>query len=450
MKKLLLPFLITLTLHLGITNYSISQNIYHVAGGGVSGYGGDGGPAANGQFNQMINLAIDAVGNIYVSDSWNHRIRKINTSGVITTIAGTGVSGFSGDGGLALNAQLNSPNWISVDGAGNLYIADANNFRIRKISTSGTITTFAGDGTNGFAGDGGLAINANLNGNLGMTFDASGNLYFADQNNHKIRKISTSGIITTVAGTGTLGYSGDGGPAINAQLNYPASVKLDAAGNLYVADPNNKVIRKINSLGIINTVVGTGTPGYSGDGGLATNAQIGGTNDVVFDSQGNILFCDQWNHRIRKVNSAGIITTIAGTGVALSSGNGGPAISAEIYQPRHLEIDPNGNIYLIDNGSNSVRVICTTNCLAGIDKLAEGNKNQISIYPNPNSGSFNIEVEGESAKLNLINTLGQIVHSQILMNGKNEIKANELNKGFYGCQITSDGISTQYWKIIIE
>lgn len=450
MKKQLFLSFFTLILYSSLTNYSIAQNIYHFAGGGISGYSGDGGPAANCQFKEMINLAIDANGNVYVSDSWNHRVRKIDASGIITTIAGTGVTGFSGDGGLAVNAKLYSPNWVTVDAAGNIYIADASNMRIRKINTSGIISTIAGDGTNGSAGDGGPATSASLNGNLGMTFDAAGNMYFADQNNHKIRKINTSGIITTIAGTGIAGYSGDGGPATNAQLNYPASVRFDANGNLFVADPNNKVIRKINSSGIITTVVGTGTPGYSGDGGSATSAQIGGTNDMVFDSQGNMLFCDQWNHRIRKVTPSGIISTIIGNGIALSSGNGGPAALAEVYQPRHIEIDPNGNLFLIDNGSNSIREVCVTNCLAGIDNALQQNKNQLSIYPNPNNGSFKVEIESESAELNLINTLGQIIYKQSLKNGINEVNVKEIAKGFYSCVINSKEKNYKYGKIFID
>ena len=207
--------------------------------------------------NSPSGVTVDGAGNLYIADTNNHRIRKVDTSGVITTVAGTGVSGYSGDDGLATAAQLNNPYGVTVDGAGNLYIADRSNHRIRKVDTSGVITTVAGTGAYGYSGDDGTAITAQLNFPYGVTIDSIGNLYIADSFNHRIRKVDTSGVITTVAGTGAQGNSGDGGAATAAQLNSPSNVTVDSAGNLYIADTNNHRIRKVDTSGVITTVSGT-------------------------------------------------------------------------------------------------------------------------------------------------------------------------------------------------
>ena len=218
-----------------------------------------------------------------------------STTGIITTIAGNGIAGYSGDGGLATNAELNNPYGVAVDSNGNIYIADTNNNRIRKVnSTTGIITTIAGNGTAGYSGDGGLATNAELYYPYGVAVDSNGNIYIADTYNNRIRKVnSTTGIITTIAGNGTAGYSGDGGPATNAQLNYPYGVAVDSSGNIYIADTDNNRIRKVNSTtGIITTIAGNGNPGYSGDGGPATNAELYDPSGVAVDSNGNIYIAD--------------------------------------------------------------------------------------------------------------------------------------------------------------
>lgn len=292
-----------------------------LAGDGVCGFGGDGGPPASASLNTPRGVAVAANGDVYVADLANCRVRKIS-GGLISTFAGTGVCGFSGDAGAATSAQLNIPWDVEVDTAGNLFIADVLNCRVRKV-TSGTITTVAGTGVCGFSGDAGAATSAQINNTGGIAVDTSGNLFIADSNNHRVRKV-TAGIITTVAGTGVAGFSGDGGAATGAQLDFPTGAVVDASGNLYIGDSVNCRIRKVSG-GIITTVAGTGACGYSGDGGPATSADLNLTRGVAADAAGNLYIADFVNCRVRKVDGiSGIITTIAGTGVCGFNGDASP------------------------------------------------------------------------------------------------------------------------------
>ena len=376
-----------------------SGNISTVAGSGAQGFSGDGGAATAAQLTLPSNVVLDALGNLYIADATNNRIRKVDSAGVISTVAGSGTAGFSGDGGAATAAQLNTPWDVAVDGSGNLYIADVNNNRIRKVDSSGNISTVAGTGTSGFSGDGGAATAAQLtlpgsvvldalgnlyladgsnnrirkvdsdgnistvagreqlNGPTGVAPDGSGNLYIADSNNHRIHKVDSAGVISTVAGSGTAGFSGDGGAATAARLSTPVDVALDGAGNLYIADLSNSRIRKVDSAGVISTVAGSGTAGFSGDGGAATAAQLNRPNGVALDGAGNLYISDGSNHRIRKVDSAGVISTVAGDGTNSYGGDGGAATSAQLDLPSGVALDGAGNLYIVDNDSNRIRKV---------------------------------------------------------------------------------------------
>ena len=328
-------------------------NISTVAGTGTAGFSGDGAAATAAQLRNPRGVAVDGSGNLYIADGSNQRIRKVDSSGNISTVAGTGTAGFSGDGAAATAAQLNSPEDVMLDGSGNLYIADTLNHRIRKVDSSGNISTVAGTGTAGFSGDGAAATAAQLSNPQGVAVDGSGNLYIGDRGNHRIRKVDSSGNISTVAGTGTAGFSGDGAAATAAQLRNPSGVAVDGSGNLYITDRLNHRIRKVDSAGNISTVAGTGRQGFSGDGAAATAAQLSNPEDVTLDGSGNLYIADFWNQRIRKVDSAGNISTVAGGAV----GDGGAAVAARLIYPRDVAPDGSGNLYIADNSNHRIRKV---------------------------------------------------------------------------------------------
>jgi sugar lactone lactonase YvrE len=335
-----------------------------VAGNGTSGFGGDGGLAAAAQLYVPWGVAVDAFGNLFIADRDNQRIRKVSTSGIITTVAGIGTAGFSGDGGLATAAQLNGPIGVAVDATGNLFISDRGNHRIRKVSASGIITTVAGNGTYGGSGDGGLATTAQMEGPQGLAVDAFGNLFIADTENSRIRKVSAGGVITTVAGTGIPGSAlGDGGLATAAGLYGPWGVAVDALGDLFIADTNNQRIRKVSAGGIITTVAGNSGQGFSGDGGPATAAQLNGPVGVAVDATGNLFIAV--NSRIRAVSATGIITTIGGNGLHGSSGDGGPAIGGALNTPGGISIDAKGNVFFSDPDGSRIRELVSPQLGAG-------------------------------------------------------------------------------------
>jgi sugar lactone lactonase YvrE len=290
------------------------------------------------------------------------------SGGVIATVAGNGAYGFSGDGGPATNAQLYGPSGVAVDTAGNVYIADSGNFRIRKVS-GGVIATVAGNGAPGFSGDGGPATNAELNYQLGVAVDSAGNLYIADSIDCRIRKVS-GGVIATVAGT-TLGFSGDGALATSAQLQFPEGVAVDSAGNFYIADTGNFRVRKVlASSGIISTIAGNGLHWYSGDGGQAINAQLNSPSDIAVDNAGNLYVTDSGNSRVRVVSPGGTITTFAGGGTQ-GLGDGGPATSASLSRPGALATDSAGNVYIRDVGNGLLRKVSggVINSIAAISTI---------------------------------------------------------------------------------
>ncbi len=326
-----------------------------IAGNGVQNYFGDGGPATNAELNSPSGVAVGKNGVIYCADKSGNFIHKIDTNGIISIIAGNGAKGFSGDGRSSVNAQFNSPSLLSIDSIANLYIADLGNQRIREINNKGIISTMAGCGVIGFSGDGSRATDAKMNAPYNITLNSKGDMFIADFGNQRIRKVDKNGIISTIAGNGTIGYTGDGGPAINAQLNYPSDAITDSFGNIYISDESNNCIRKINSAGIISTIAGNGTAGYSGDSGKAISAQLAGPIGLVLDNNGNLFVADNGNNCIRMITTDRYIFTIAGDGNEGHCGNGGDAINAELNSPYGLAIDSNGNIYVADYANNEIR-----------------------------------------------------------------------------------------------
>lgn len=458
-----------------VRRVSTSGTITTVAGNGTSGFSGDGGPATSSQLRFPQGVWMDASGNLYVADSGNDRVRMVDTSGAIATVAGNGTAGFSGDGGPATAAQLNDPKDITTDTAGNLYIADNENHRIRRVSSGGMITTYAGNGVEGYAGDGGPATSARLNDPTGVAYNTtSGYLYIGDRDNNRIRQVSSGGTMTTYVGNGTPGdvnhsqlsksqinsperiaygssglfiadtdndkvklvnssddistvagngvagfsgdgggatgaqlheptgvapgvtgtlpffvadsdnhrvrrvssgiittyagkshYGGDGGPATDAALNRPYGLTTDSAGNVLIADTENNRVRRL-SAGTITTIAGTGTAGFSGDGGQATSAQLFNPYDVAVDVAGNVYVADTFNHRVRKVDPGGTITTVAGTGSFGFSGDGGSATLAQLWYPIGLEVDTAGNLYIADYGNNRIRRVDTSGTITTV------------------------------------------------------------------------------------
>ncbi len=335
-----------------------AQIISTVAGTGTGGYTGDGGQATSAQIKAPRNLAVDRAGNYFFSDSLNNVIRKVDAAGIISTYVGTGTGGYSGDGGPAREAKVSNPLGIATDQAGNLYIADQYNHVIRKVDTTGVITTVAGKGTSGFSGDGGRATLAQLNGPNDVTVDSAGNLFISDAANNRIRKVDTGGNISTVAGDGTGSYGGDGGPATSAQIRIPTGVAVDSAGNLFIADVfYNYRIRKVDTTGVISTYAGNGTLGYSNDVGQATSAPLSATNDLTVDSAGNLFFPEYG--RIRKVDTSGVISIVAGDNRNdIRLGDGGPATSASL-SPSDVAINGLGNLLIADKGNDRIRKVDT-------------------------------------------------------------------------------------------
>lgn len=333
-----------------------SQVITTLAGNGSASFSCTGGPGTSASFSPR-SLAIDAKGNLYVADSTEPRVCKITTEGLISIVAGNEQAGFSGDGGPAINASLDGPRGLATDAAGNLYIADAGNDRVRKVDIHGVITTVAGNEQQGFSGDGGPAIRASLSRPNGVAVDAAGNLFIADTANHRVRKVDLQGIITTMAGNGQQGFSGDGGPATSASLRHPDAVALDANKNLYIADTNNMAIRKVNPANIISTVAGNSTPGFSGDGGPGVKASLSFPGGLTVDAAGNLYIADTGNSRIRKVSRSGIIATVAGNGRTDFSGDGCPPTAASLHNPHGVVVDATGNLLIADTFNFRIRKV---------------------------------------------------------------------------------------------
>lgn len=396
-----------------------------IAGNGNGVFTGDGGPATSAAIQSPTGVAVDTAGNVYIADFGNKRIRRVSPGGVIDTYAGNGTIGFAGDGGPAVNAQFfaitSTHQGLAVDGAGNLYIADPDNARIRRVTAAGIISTYAGMGPSLFGGDGGPATNAGLALPGSVALDGAGNLYISDQNNSRIRRVTPAGTISTVAGNGAFQYSGDGGPATSAGVPFPISVAADAAGNFYFADTSSHRIRKVDTSGTVTTFAGSGTPGFSGDGGPATSASILGPRGMSVDAAGNLYFADTSNNRVRKVDTNGIITTVAGSDIPGFAGDGGPATSARLSSPRDVKVDAQGNLYIADSGNHRIRKVT----VAGGGGGGGGTGPTITRVGNAAGGSPNIapntwvEIKGTN-----LSTVTRIWAGSDFVNGVMPIQMN--------------------------
>lgn len=322
-------------------SYASNGIITTFAGSGESGYSGDNGPATSAKLMPPTGVAVDRHGNVYIAENVNHIVRKISPDGIITTIAGTGEEGFSGDGGLAVSAQLRLPRGVAVDKNGNVYIADAGNHKIRKVSTAGIITTVAGTGKD--TEYNGLITPDDLYAPYDVEVDNNGNVYILDSYYSRVRLLTPDGVVRTIVATSyEHGFSGDGGLAIDAKLNVPYGIAVDQAGNIYIADTHNSRIRKVSVDGIITTIAGTGEEGYSGDGGPAISAKLNRPHGITVDKNNNIYFADYYNDRVRKITPDGIITTVAGNGDRGYSGDGVGATNAKLNYPYAVAVDDLG------------------------------------------------------------------------------------------------------------
>lgn len=426
-----------------IISSSSSSFIYTIAGSGNAGYSGDGGQATIADLNLPTSAVMDTAGNLYIAETNNNVVRRVAAgTGVITTVAGSGIAGYSGDGGAATKAQLSGPWSLALDTAGNLYIADSSNHVVRRVSAgTGVISTYAGNGNATYGGDNGPAINASLSFPEGIAFDGSGNLYIADIGSARVRKVAAdTGIIITVAGTGSYGYSGDNGPATSANLAGPAGIAIDASGNLYLADVNNNRIRKVAAgTGIITTVAGNGTVGYSGDDGPAISAELDGPNGVTVDTAGNLYIADTYNMVIRKLAVAnGTISTVAGNGNAQPcyslGGDGGSTTSASLCYPMGISVDGAGNFYIADSSRNRVRLASAVGLAPTIAAAAPTFTVSPGTYNAPQTLSISDATPGAAIYITLDgtspSTVSQGYHGSINVSGSVTINAIAVAPGY--------------------
>ena len=320
--------------------------IHTIAGTGKPGHGGDGGRAAEAPLDFPLGVAVDKAGNVYIAEHFSQRIRRVNATGTITTVAGIGEPGYGGDGGPAVRAQLSFPSGVAVDQAGNVYITDTGNNRVRRIDTTGTINTIAGTGEGGYDWDG-PAVEARLASPKGVAVDGSGNLYFTGPFNFGIRRVDSSGTLSEVAGS----------PEDEHRLTRDRGVAVDASGNVYISNIDNNYVRRVDASETVSIIAGTKEPGYAGDGGPAVRAQLNYPAGVAVDKDGNVYLADTGNHRIRRVDTSGTITTIAGNGEPGYGGDGGPAAEAQLASPFAVAVDGSGNLYVADLGNYRIRVL---------------------------------------------------------------------------------------------
>jgi hypothetical protein len=334
-----------------------TSNIFTVAGNGTLGFGGDDDLATEAQLSAPQAVAATADGGYLIADTGNNRVRRVSPAGIITTVAGNGTAGFSGDDGPATEAQLDFPSGVATTADGGFLITDQGNQRVRRVSPAGIITTVAGNGSAGFSGDDGPATAAQLNEPEGVAATADGGFLIADSFNFRVRRVSPAGIIATVAGNGNPGFSGDDGPAAAAQLNTPQGVAATADGGFLIADRDNFRVRRVSPAGTITTVAGNGTAGFSGDGGPAIPAQLTGAIEVAVTADGGFLIAEPTGFRVRRVSPSGRITTVAGNGTEGFSGDGGPATAAQLNIPAGVAATADGGLLIADAGNSRVRFV---------------------------------------------------------------------------------------------
>jgi sugar lactone lactonase YvrE len=436
-------FFVTLCLFVLSRMCVYAQVIVTVAGTGMGGYSGDGGPATNATMKQANDLAFDKDGNFYFSDDGVPRIRKVTSTGIITTVAGNGTSGYCCDGFPATLAQLKGGGGIAVDKWNNIYYTDGSDHRVRKITADGIIHTIAGTGVAGYNGDGIPATDAQLNIPEGIAVDDTGNVYIGDRLNYRIRKINTSGIITTIAGKGVAAFTPDGALADTSAIIGVSCLIVDNLGNVFLPD-NNRIRKIVNGTGVLTTVAGNGTSGYSGDGGSATLASIS-TIRFTVDSVGNLYLSDGAAERIRKVSTDGTISTVAGKGGTGLENDGAPVLLARLHTPCGIAFSPAGELHYADKSSARIRKI--TLAWDVVIEVSNGNS-KLELYPNPVHGVVNVRmnVTAKEANLTIRDISGVVVRTMMVpCNVINEIDVNGLQPGTYTVKMIagSDEVSQQ-------
>lgn len=404
-----------------IVNLLKSQNIHTYVGTGLFGATGDGGQAVNAKIQHPEGTCVDSQGNLYIADLTGCVVRKVTPNGIISTYAGTGIPASSGDGGLAINAQLKNPRAVAVDALDNLYIIEIYGNKLRKVDkNTGIINTIAGTGVAGFSGDGGPANLAKLNSPSGVAIDYKGNIFIADRYNNRIRRIDTAMKISTYAGNGLFGNPTDSVLATNTTFRMIVDVAVDWAGNVYIADLYDRKIRKVDNTGIIYTYAGDGFGGNSGDNGPAINAKINGPYDIDVDYLGNLYIADTTVHCVRKVDFiTKIITRISGTGQAGYNGDNILAINAALNKPCGVSTDIDANIYISDQVNRRIRVVCSNQCPNGVGINEINLISKISLSPNPSNGKILFQGLNEPTILELYNSMGQLIYNT-------EIKTSEV------------------------